>query len=48
LGLLAEEEGDKSEAARLLREALSIFEKLGSLGAEWAREDLARVKGESG
>jgi hypothetical protein len=45
LGRLAEEEGDKAEAARPFREALSIFERLGSPDAEIARESLARVEG---
>src|SRR5947209_7815843 len=47
LGRLAEDEGDKAEAARLFREALSIFERLGSPYAEMARQDLARMEGES-
>ena len=47
LGRLTEDEGDKVEAARLFREALSIFERLGSPDAEIARQSLARVEGES-
>ncbi|PYS80036.1 MAG: hypothetical protein DMF66_00660 [Acidobacteria bacterium] len=47
LGRLAEDEGDKVAAARLFRESLSIFERLGSPDAEKARRSLARVEGES-
>ena len=43
----AEEFLSKAEAARLFREALSIFEKLGSPYAKIAHESLARVEGES-
>lgn len=46
LGRLAEDKDDKGEAARLFRESLSIFERLGSPYAEVARRSLARVKGE--
>lgn len=45
LGRLAEGEGDKEGAARLFREALGIFERLGSPYAELARRSLARVGG---
>ncbi|MBV9957148.1 MAG: tetratricopeptide repeat protein, partial [Acidobacteria bacterium] len=44
LGRLAEEEGNKLEAARLFHEALSIFERLGSPYAEIARRGLKRVE----
>ncbi|HEY0408221.1 MAG TPA: tetratricopeptide repeat protein, partial [Pyrinomonadaceae bacterium] len=47
LGLLAEDEGNKEEAVRLTREALSIFEKLKSPDAEKARRQLERLEGES-
>ena len=43
MALLAEKEGNKTEAARLFREALRIFEKLGAPEAESARICLARV-----
>jgi Flp pilus assembly protein TadD len=45
LGYLAAVNGDKAEAARLFREALSIFERLGSPYAEIARRNLNRVEG---
>jgi len=45
LGTLAEEEGNMEEAAQLYHEARPIFERLGSLQAEMARQDLARVTG---
>jgi Tetratricopeptide repeat/NB-ARC domain len=44
LGVLASEAGDKIEAARLMREALHIFEKLGSSYAETARRNLALIE----
>ncbi len=47
LGLLAEKEGDGAEAARLLREAVGIFEEMGSPKVEETRGDLARVEGKS-
>ncbi len=47
LGMLAELEDNKSEAVRLYRESLIIFERLGSPYAEIARQNLARVEGES-
>jgi len=47
MGSLAEKEGNKAEAARLYREALSMFEKLGSPYAETARRYLERVESES-
>ena len=47
LGLLAMGAGDKEAARRLLREALSIFERLGSPYAELARQSLERVESES-
>ncbi|HZG51529.1 MAG TPA: hypothetical protein VEZ40_05270, partial [Pyrinomonadaceae bacterium] len=47
LGALAAQEGDETEAVRLLREALSIFERLKSPNAEIARRMLARLEGES-
>jgi len=45
LGRLAEDEGDKVGAARLFREALTIFERLRSPNAEIARRSLERVEG---
>jgi hypothetical protein len=48
LGKLSAQEGDGTEGARLLREAVSIFEKLKSPKAEIARLMLAEVeKGEA-
>ena len=47
MGLLAEKEEDGAGAVRLLREALGIFEELGSPKVEETREDLARVEGKS-
>lgn len=47
LGVIAEQEGNKEEAVRLLRDALDICEKLKSPYAEIARRNLERVKGES-
>lgn len=47
LGLLAEEDGNKVEAIRLMREALVIFEKLKSPDAEIARWNLERLESES-
>lgn len=47
LGLLEEKEGNKTEAASFLREALSMFERVGSPVAEKARRDLARLEGKS-
>ncbi|MFL6211166.1 MAG: tetratricopeptide repeat protein [Pyrinomonadaceae bacterium] len=47
LGLLAEKQDDKARAAQLLREAVSIFEKLGSYKLKEAQQDLARVEGDS-
>lgn len=45
LGRVAEKEGNGIEAARLFREALTIFEKLRSPNAEIARRSLERVEG---
>lgn len=47
LGKLAEIDGDKKDAVRLFREALTIFEKLKSPSAEIARESLKRVEGKA-
>jgi len=47
LGLLAEKQNNESKAVQLLRDALSIFEQLGSPKAEETRRDLERVKGTS-
>jgi hypothetical protein len=44
LGRLAENAGDKEEAARLYRESLGILERLGSPYAKLARRSLARVE----
>jgi Flp pilus assembly protein TadD len=43
LGKLAASEGDTMEAARLFREALAIFERLGSPDAKRAQQSLAMV-----
>lgn len=47
LGMLAEKEGNKDEATRMFREALIIWERLGSPIAKLARQSLARVGGEA-
>ncbi|MBC7931670.1 MAG: tetratricopeptide repeat protein, partial [Rubrivivax sp.] len=47
LVLLEEKNDNRAGARELFREALNIFEKLGSPKAEIARENLARVEGES-
>jgi hypothetical protein len=44
LGRLAEDEGKKPDALRLFRQALNIFERIGSLKAEIAHCSLARVE----
>ncbi|HEX8091610.1 MAG TPA: hypothetical protein VF762_22345 [Blastocatellia bacterium] len=44
LGRLAEDESNKAEAAKLFREALIIFERLGSPSAEIARRALEKVQ----
>ncbi len=44
---LIAEKTDKAEAARLFRESLSIFEKLGSSNAEIVRQNMERLEGES-
>ena len=44
MGRLAEDEGDMQEAVRLFREALDIFEQLGSPYLNLAREDFTRVE----
>lgn len=46
-GLLAEKENDRSAAIQLLRDALNIFNELGSPEAEDTRRDLERVERES-
>jgi len=45
LGRLAEDGGDKAEAVRLFREALTIIERLSSPYSEFARRGLDRVEG---
>jgi hypothetical protein len=47
LGLLAESEGNKAEAANLFRVAMRIYETLGIHKANRTREDLDRVEGAS-
>jgi 3-mercaptopyruvate sulfurtransferase SseA len=47
LAMLAEEEGNRQEAVRLMREALGIFEKLRSPYVKNAREDLKRLESEA-
>lgn len=47
LGMLEEKENNNTEAGRLFNEGLVIFEKLKSPKAEYARQGLERVKGNS-
>jgi len=45
--MLDELNGNNDEAMRLFREALAIWEKLGSPDADLARQSLARVEGKT-